>query len=64
MLSRYSDMPAAGSGELPAEEWNLVMHAELPIIGEQITHSGAPRRSGNETRIPHALGGSACMPWP
>src|SRR5690349_5135234 len=30
MLSRYSDMPAAGPGELPAEEQNLVLHAELP----------------------------------
>jgi len=30
MLSRYSDFPAAGPGELPAEERNLVMHAELP----------------------------------
>ena len=32
MLSRYSDMPAVGPGQLPAEERNLVLHAELPII--------------------------------
>ena len=32
MLSRNSDLPAAGPGELPAEERNLVMHAEIPII--------------------------------
>jgi PhnB protein len=33
MLTRYSDMPAAGPGELPADERGLVMHAELPILG-------------------------------
>ena len=32
MLSRYRDMPAAGPGGLPADELDLVMHAELPII--------------------------------
>jgi PhnB protein len=31
MLSRFSDMPSGGPGELPAEERNLVLHAELPI---------------------------------
>ena len=36
MLSRYSDMPAAGPGELPAKEQNLVMRAELPIIGGHV----------------------------
>ena len=32
MLSRFSDMPAMGPGELPAGERDLVMHAELPIL--------------------------------
>ena len=40
MLSRYSDMP----GELPAEEQNLVMHAELPIIaGHVLMATDMPR---------------------
>ena len=52
MLSRYSDMPAAGPGELPAEERNLVMHAELPIIGGHVLMATDMLRSmGQETRI-------------
>ena len=52
MLSRYSDMPAAGPGELPAEERNLVMHAALPIIGGHVLMATDMLRSmGQETRI-------------
>jgi PhnB protein len=32
MLTRYRDMPAAGPGELPAAERDLVMQSELPIL--------------------------------
>ena len=52
MLSRYSDMPAAGPGELPAEERNLVMHAELPIIGGHVLMATDMLRSmDQQTRI-------------
>jgi PhnB protein len=52
MLSRYSDMPAAGAGELPAEEQNLVMHAELRIIGGHLLMATDMLRSmGQQTRI-------------
>ena len=52
MLSRYSDMPAVGSGELPAEERNLVLHAELPIMGGHVLMATDMLRSiGQETRI-------------
>lgn len=58
MLSRYSDMPAAGPGELPAEERNLVMHAELPIIGghllmatDMLGSMGQQTRIGNNTTL-------------
>src|ERR1035438_8090636 len=52
MLSRYSDMPAVGPGQLPAEERNLVMHAELPIIGGHVLMATDMLRSmGQEARI-------------
>ena len=52
MLSRYSDMPAVGPGQLPAEERNLVMHAELPIIGGYVQMATDMLRSmGQETHI-------------
>jgi len=52
MLSRFSDMPAVGPGELPTEERNLVMHAELPIIGGHVLMATDMLRSmGQETRI-------------
>ena len=58
MLSRYSDMPAAGAGELPAEEQNLVMHAELRIIGghllmatDMLGSMGQQTRIGNNTTL-------------
>ncbi len=52
MLSRFSDMPAAGPEELPAEERDLVMHAELPIIaGHVLMATDMLRSMGHETRI-------------
>jgi len=52
MLSRFSDMPASGSGELPADERNLVLHAELPIIGGHVLMATDMLKSmGHETRI-------------
>ena len=53
MLSRFSDMPAAaGPGELPAGERDLVLHAELPILGGHVLMATDMLRSmGQETRI-------------
>src|SRR5580693_3865704 len=52
MLSRYSDMPAVGPGQLPAEEQNLVLHAQLPILGGHLLMATDMLRSmGQETRI-------------
>ena len=51
-LTRYSDMPAMGPGELPANEKNLVMHAELPITGGHLLMATDMLQSmGQETRI-------------
>lgn len=57
-LSRYSDMPAVGSNELPAEERNLVMHAELPITAghvlmatDMLRSMGQQTRTGNNTTL-------------
>jgi PhnB protein len=52
MLARYSDMPAAAGGEVAAEEQDLVMHAELPIIGGHLLMATDMLRSmGHETRV-------------
>ena len=52
MLSRYSDMPTAGPSELPAGERNLVLHAELPIIGGHLLMATDMLRSmDQQTRI-------------
>ena len=49
-LSRFCDMP--GPGELPAEERDLVLHAELPIIGGHLLMATDMLRSmGHQTRI-------------
>ena len=57
MLTRYSDMPAAGPGELPADR-DLVMHAELPIVGghvlmatDMLGSMGQETRVGNNTTL-------------
>jgi PhnB protein len=51
-LSRYSEMPAGGPGNLPAEEQHLVMHAELPIIaGHVLMATDMLQSLGQETRI-------------
>lgn len=58
MLTRYRDMPAAGPGELPAAESNLVMHAELPILAghllmatDMLASMGHQTRVGNNTTL-------------
>ena len=51
MLTRFSDMPA-GPGELPAEERDLVMHAELAIIGGHVLMATDMLRSMGQ-RDPH-----------
>jgi PhnB protein len=51
-MSRYSDMPAAGPGELTADEQNLVLHAEMPITaGHVLMATDMLRSMGQETRI-------------
>ena len=52
MLSRYSDMPAVVPAELPAEEQDLVMHAELPIVsGHLLMATDMLQSMGQQTRI-------------
>lgn len=58
MLSRYRDMPAAGPGELPADELDQVMHAELPILAghllmgtDMLASLGQQTRIGNNTTL-------------
>ena len=52
MLTRYSDMPTMGPGEVPPDERDLVMHAELPIIaGHVLMATDMLRSMGQETRI-------------
>ncbi len=51
-LSRFSDMPAVGAGELTAQERNMVLHAELPIAGGHVLMATDMLRSlGQETRV-------------
>jgi PhnB protein len=57
MLTRFSDLPA-GPAELPAEERNLVLHAELPIAGghvlmatDMLQSMGQRTRIGNNTTL-------------
>jgi PhnB protein len=51
-LTRFSDMPAMGPGELSEQERNLVLHAELPIAGGHVLQATDMLRSlGQETRI-------------
>lgn len=58
MLTRYSDMPAIGPGELAAEEQDLVMHAQLPITAGHLLMAtdllgsmGQQVRIGNNTTL-------------
>ena len=52
MLSRYSDMPSARPANLSTAERDLVMHAELPIIGGHVLMATDMVRSlGQQTRI-------------
>jgi PhnB protein len=51
-LTRYSDMPAMVPGEMPADERDLVLHAELPITaGHLLMATDMLRSMGQETRI-------------
>lgn len=52
MLTRYSDLPAAGPQELPAGEQHLVMHAALPILaGHMLMATDMLESMGQQTRI-------------
>ena len=52
VLSRFSDMPAVAPVELPKEEQDLVLHAELPILaGHVLMASDMLRSMGHEARI-------------
>jgi PhnB protein len=52
MLTRFSDMPADGPGELSAQDANLVMHAELPIIaGHVLMATDMVRSLGQEVHV-------------
>lgn len=51
-LSRFSDLPFGPGADLPAEERDLVMHAELPILGGHILMATDMLSSmGHETRV-------------
>ena len=58
MLSRFSDMPDMGPGNLSADERNLILHAELPILGghllmatDMVKSMNQATRIGNNTTI-------------
>jgi len=52
IAEQVADYHRASAGQLPAEERNLVMHAELPIIGGHVLMATDMLRSmGQETRI-------------
>ena len=51
-LTRFSDMPAMGPGELPVNEQQLVLHAELPILsGHLLMATDMLHSMGHQTRI-------------
>jgi PhnB protein len=52
MLSRFSDMPDMGPGNLSADERDLVLHAELPILdGHLLMATDMLKSMNQETRI-------------
>ena len=52
MLTRFSDLPSAGPADLPADERDLVMHAQLPILaGHLLMATDMVQSMGQETRI-------------
>ncbi len=52
MLSRFSDGEGMGAEALPAEERDMVVHAELPILaGHVLMATDMLRSMGHETRI-------------
>jgi len=52
MLTRFSDLSSAGPADLPADERDLVMHAQLPILaGHLLMATDMVQSMGQETRI-------------
>ena len=51
-LHRFADMPGIMPSELPSDEQQLVLHAELPILGGHLLMASDMLRSlGHETRV-------------
>ena len=51
-LTRFGELPAGGGPELPAQERDLVMHAELPILaGHVLMATDMLQSMGHQTRI-------------
>ncbi|HVC14576.1 MAG TPA: VOC family protein [Acidimicrobiales bacterium] len=52
VLTRFSEAPGMGTGELPPDEQDLVLHAELPILaGHLLMATDMLRSMGHETRV-------------
>lgn len=49
MLSRFSDMPDMGPGNLSADERDLILHAELPILDGHLLMATDMLKSMNQT---------------
>jgi PhnB protein len=51
-LTRFAEVPGAAPAGIPVSERNLVLHAELPILGgHMLTATDMLRSMGQETRI-------------
>ncbi|HSZ40284.1 MAG TPA: VOC family protein [Trebonia sp.] len=51
-LTRFAELPGAAPADLPEAERNLVLHAELPIIGgHTLMATDMLRSMGQETRV-------------
>jgi PhnB protein len=51
-LTRFAELPGAAPADIPESERNLVLHAELPILGGHMLMATDMLRSmGQETRI-------------
>jgi PhnB protein len=51
-LTRFAEMPGAAPAGMPESERNLVLHAELPILGGHVLMATDMLRSmGQETRV-------------
>lgn len=58
MISRFSEMPPGGPGEIPEGDRDKVMHAELPVAGghllmatDMLSSMGQQTRIGNNTTL-------------